>query len=164
MASGFGVINEGLHYRASRDWGERIGFSSEALPDINIRGIEFCGDFARQYESNHLPKPTTNASTQAQGLGRVVLINACSRFATNIEITPLRSNRLVFISVSSDGDSRPTEGASRATAQSIFLPIELPGNTRKAKLWPDHLNDHCPRRTKSCLTAAPSSATSFIDA
>ena len=25
---GFGVINEGLHYRASRDWGELIGFSN----------------------------------------------------------------------------------------------------------------------------------------
>ena len=26
VANGFGVINEGLHYRASRDWGELIGF------------------------------------------------------------------------------------------------------------------------------------------
>ena len=44
---GFGVINDGLHYRASRDWGELIGFSKEALAEINIRGIEFYKDFAR---------------------------------------------------------------------------------------------------------------------
>ena len=37
---GFGVINEGLHYRASRDWGALIGYSSQALEEINIRGIE----------------------------------------------------------------------------------------------------------------------------
>ena len=49
VANGFGVINEGLHYRASRDWGELIGYSREALEEINIRGIEFYKDFAREY-------------------------------------------------------------------------------------------------------------------
>ncbi len=55
VANGFGVINEGLHYRASRDWGELIGFSREALEEINIRGIEFYKDFAREYESPETP-------------------------------------------------------------------------------------------------------------
>lgn len=51
IANGFGVINEGLHYRASRDWGELIGFSRAALEEINIRGIEFYRDFVREYAS-----------------------------------------------------------------------------------------------------------------
>lgn len=55
VANKFGVINEGLHYRASRDWGELIGFSSEALEEINIRGIEFYKDFAREYDSPDTP-------------------------------------------------------------------------------------------------------------
>ena len=55
VANGFGVINEGLHYRASSDWGELIGFSREALEEINIRGIEFYRDFAREYESPETP-------------------------------------------------------------------------------------------------------------
>ena len=55
VANGFGVINEGLHYRASRDWGELIGFSREGLEEINIRGIEFYRDFAREYESPETP-------------------------------------------------------------------------------------------------------------
>lgn len=55
VANGFGVINEGLHYRASRDWGELTGFSKEALRDINIRGIEFYKDFAREYGSPETP-------------------------------------------------------------------------------------------------------------
>ena len=55
VANGFGVINEGLHYRASRDWGELIGFSKEALEDINIRGIEFYRELGREYDSPDTP-------------------------------------------------------------------------------------------------------------
>ena len=55
VLNGFGVINEGLHYRASRDWGELIGFSREGLEEINVRGIEFYKDFARQYGSADTP-------------------------------------------------------------------------------------------------------------
>ncbi|WP_417729463.1 homocysteine S-methyltransferase family protein [Roseovarius sp.] len=55
VANGFGVINEGLHYRASRDWGALIGFSREALEEINIRGIEFYRAFAREYETSEIP-------------------------------------------------------------------------------------------------------------
>ncbi|WP_413718901.1 homocysteine S-methyltransferase family protein [Silicimonas sp. MF1-12-2] len=55
VENGFGVINEGLHYRASRDWGELIGFSREGLEEINIRGIEFYKDFAREYASDDTP-------------------------------------------------------------------------------------------------------------
>jgi len=55
VANGFGVINEGLHYRASRDWGNLIGFSREALEEINIRGIELYRDIARKYQSPDTP-------------------------------------------------------------------------------------------------------------
>lgn len=55
VANGFGVINEGLHYRASRDWGELTGFSPAALEEINIRGIEFYKAFAREYARPGIP-------------------------------------------------------------------------------------------------------------
>jgi S-methylmethionine-dependent homocysteine/selenocysteine methylase len=55
VENGFGVINEGLHYRASRDWGELIGFSREALAEINVRGIEFYKELAREYQSDRTP-------------------------------------------------------------------------------------------------------------
>lgn len=53
--NGFGVINEGLHYRASRDWGELIGYSREGLEEINIRGIEFYKKFVREYDTPESP-------------------------------------------------------------------------------------------------------------
>ncbi len=52
---GFGVVNDGLHYRASRDWGDLIGFSREELTEINVRGIEFYKEFAREYHSDTTP-------------------------------------------------------------------------------------------------------------
>lgn len=55
VANGFGVINEGLHYRASRDWGDLTGYSREGLEEINIRGIDFYKDFAREYEGAGTP-------------------------------------------------------------------------------------------------------------
>ena len=55
VANGFGLISEGLHYRASRDWGDLIGLSREALEEINIRGIEFYRDIVRDYASPDTP-------------------------------------------------------------------------------------------------------------
>lgn len=55
VANGFGMINDGLHYRASRDWGDLIGFSRAALEEINIRGIEFYREIAKPYDSPETP-------------------------------------------------------------------------------------------------------------
>lgn len=55
VENGFGVINEGLHYRASRDWGALTGYSRDALEEINLRGVEFYRDFAREYASPQTP-------------------------------------------------------------------------------------------------------------
>ena len=55
VANGFGVISEGLHYRASRDWGDLTGYSREGLEEINIRGVEFYRDFVREYGSPETP-------------------------------------------------------------------------------------------------------------
>jgi homocysteine S-methyltransferase len=57
VENGFGAIMEGLHYRASRDWGELLGYSREGLAEINIRGIEFYKDLAREYETDAAPMP-----------------------------------------------------------------------------------------------------------
>lgn len=74
VANGFGVINEGLHYRASKDWGTLTGFSREALEEINIRGIEFYRDFAREYATDETPMIVSGAigpKGDAYNIGRV---------------------------------------------------------------------------------------------
>lgn len=74
VANGFGVINEGLHYRASRDWGDLTGYSREGLEEINIRGIEFYRDFAKEYESPETPMIVSGAigpKGDAYNVGRI---------------------------------------------------------------------------------------------
>lgn len=74
VANGFGVINEGLHYRASRDWGALTGYSREGLEEINLRGIEFYRDFAREYASDTTPMLVSGAigpKGDAYSIGRL---------------------------------------------------------------------------------------------
>ncbi len=74
VANGFGVINEGLHYRASRDWGALTGYSREGLEEINLRGIEFYRDFAREYVSDTTPMLVSGAigpKGDAYSIGRL---------------------------------------------------------------------------------------------
>ena len=47
---GFGVIVGGLDYRASPDWASLLGYSSEALSDMQLRAIDFLREVAGPYE------------------------------------------------------------------------------------------------------------------
>jgi S-methylmethionine-dependent homocysteine/selenocysteine methylase len=47
---GMGVLIGGLDYRASPDWGALLGYSREALADMQFRSIDFLRDVARPYE------------------------------------------------------------------------------------------------------------------
>jgi len=53
----FGILLEGIHYRASWDWGNLIGYSKESLKEINIRGVDFYRDLANEYECDSSPIP-----------------------------------------------------------------------------------------------------------
>lgn len=48
--AGFCVILNGLDYRASPDWGRRLGYSKEGLATMQFRSIDFLRDLAREYE------------------------------------------------------------------------------------------------------------------
>jgi S-methylmethionine-dependent homocysteine/selenocysteine methylase len=47
---GFGVVMGGFDYRASPDWGSLLGYSREALAEMQSRSIDFLRDVARPYE------------------------------------------------------------------------------------------------------------------
>lgn len=54
-SNGFGAIIDGIHYRASPDWGDLIGYSRDALRDVNRRGIELYREIAGRYETDETP-------------------------------------------------------------------------------------------------------------
>ena len=51
---GFGALMGGFDYRASPDWASLIGYSSEALEDLQLRAIEFLRELGEPYR-NDLP-------------------------------------------------------------------------------------------------------------
>jgi len=50
-----GLILESATWRASQDWGDRLGFSSDAMAKVNRRAIEMLGPIRDEYETPSLP-------------------------------------------------------------------------------------------------------------
>lgn len=54
-ANRVGFILEATTWRASSDWGEKLGYSAEALAAVNREGIELLTELRDEYESDDLP-------------------------------------------------------------------------------------------------------------
>ncbi len=52
---GIGLILESATWRASADWGKRLGYTSEALRDANRRAIRLLGEVQSEYETKQTP-------------------------------------------------------------------------------------------------------------
>lgn len=54
-----GMVLCGLHYRASRDWGELLGYSRESLADINRKCVDLLTALKQKYETADSPMPVS---------------------------------------------------------------------------------------------------------
>ncbi len=52
LEKGFGFILESPTWRASRDWGEKLGYSIADLKDMNCKAISFLEDLRKKNETN----------------------------------------------------------------------------------------------------------------
>jgi len=52
-----GHLLDGVHYRASPDWGALLGLSPQELADLNAKGIEIYADLSREYATEDTPIP-----------------------------------------------------------------------------------------------------------
>lgn len=52
---GAGLILESATWRSNPDWGVRLGYSSQALADLNRRAIQLLEDIREEYESERTP-------------------------------------------------------------------------------------------------------------
>ena len=50
-----GMILCGIHYRASRDWGELLGYTPSSLADINRKGVDLLQALKRENETDDTP-------------------------------------------------------------------------------------------------------------
>lgn len=126
VANGFGMINEGLHYRASRDWGELIGFSREALAEINIRGIEFYREIAREYASPETPMLVSGAigpRGDAYNVGRTPDAAEAEDYHSE-QILTFRTAGADLVTAMTFSSVEETIGVARA-AKSAELPVVI---------------------------------------
>ncbi len=49
--NGVGIVLDTPTWRASPDWGARLGYDSDAIRDINVRSVEFIGSLAAEHPS-----------------------------------------------------------------------------------------------------------------
>jgi S-methylmethionine-dependent homocysteine/selenocysteine methylase len=52
---GTGVILESATWRASRDWGEKLGYSADSLSEANRRAVWLLEEVRTEYETHHTP-------------------------------------------------------------------------------------------------------------
>jgi S-methylmethionine-dependent homocysteine/selenocysteine methylase len=52
---GVGFIFESPTWRASRDWGSKLGYSDEAMADVNRRSIALAGEIQKEFEGQKRP-------------------------------------------------------------------------------------------------------------
>lgn len=50
-----GLILESATWRASKDWGARLGYTSKDLADVNRKAIDMLVDIRKEYESDRIP-------------------------------------------------------------------------------------------------------------
>ena len=124
---GFGVLVEGgLHYRASRDWGELLGYSREALKEINFRGVEFHRDLANEYETDGNPMPigaVIGPRGDAYEVGRTPDTAEAEDYHSE-QIETLKEAGVDFVTAASLSGIGEAIGMTRA-AKALDLPIVL---------------------------------------
>ncbi len=123
---GFGVLVEGLHYRASRDWGELLGYSREGLREINFRGVDFYRDLANEYEADENPMPlggVIGPRGDAYDVGRTPDSAEAEDYHSE-QIETLKEAGVDFITAATLSSIEEATGMARA-AKALDMPIVL---------------------------------------
>src|SRR3546814_20180986 len=92
---GFGFLLSGLDYRASPDWGAKLGYSATALADANIAAIAFLQEIADDYRDqipNLLIGGILGPRGHAYGLNRAKTAESAEAYtAVHLETTKRRT-------------------------------------------------------------------------
>jgi S-methylmethionine-dependent homocysteine/selenocysteine methylase len=128
VAAEFGLsfMLTGLDYRASPDWGKKLGYSSQALADANIAAIEFLRDIASGYREQiphlligGLLGPRGDAYSLNQ---KITAVSAEDYHAVQLET--LKSAGVDFACAATFNNVAESIGAARAAAK-IGVPLSV---------------------------------------
>jgi len=118
-ANGFAAMLSGLDYRASPDWGDKLGYSRQGLADVLEQSIGFLRDVARPYEgqvSKILIGGMVGPRGDAYSLNRTITADEAETYHS-FQIDTLMGAGVDFISAVTFNNVQEAVGVSRAAAR-----------------------------------------------
>jgi S-methylmethionine-dependent homocysteine/selenocysteine methylase len=121
-----GAVLDGVHYRSSRDWGELLGYSPDALAEIVTRGIEFYRDLAREFETPDSPMPVSGVvgpRGDAYDIGRIMAADEAEDYHCE-QIATMKAAGADFVTALTFSQVDEAIGVTRA-AMAYDIPVVI---------------------------------------
>lgn len=128
VAAEFGLsfLLSGLDYRASPDWGAKLGYSPQALADANIGAIEFLREIADSYR-NQIPRLLIGGILgprgDAYGLNRGITADSAEDYHA-VQLETLKTSRVDFACAMTFNNVAEAVGAARAASR-VGVPLSV---------------------------------------
>ena len=123
---GTGFLLSGLDYRASPDWGAKLGYSAAALADANIAAIEFLQEIAKEYRTQ-IPQlfigGILGPRGDAYGLNSEITAESAEEYHS-VQLETLKRSNVDFAGAATFNNIPEAVGAARAAAR-IGLPLSV---------------------------------------
>lgn len=123
---GLSFLLTGLDYRASPDWGNKLGYSAQGLADANIAAIEFLRDIAKDYKSR-IPRLLIGGILGPRGDAYNLNADITAESAEDyhaVQLDTLKTAGVDFVSAQTFNNVPEAVGAARAAA-SIGVPLSI---------------------------------------
>ena len=140
-ANGFSVLIGGLDYRASPDWGAKLGYSREALADMQFRCVDFLRQVAEPFQ-RQIPAVLISGIIGPRGdaysINRTITIDASEDYHS-VQLDTLARAGVDFVTAMTFNSVPEAVGIARAAAR-VNLPLgicfTLDGSTSRLKSGP----------------------------
>jgi len=123
---GFSFLLSGLDYRASPDWGSKLGYSAAALAEANLACIEFLRDVAKPYEGQ-IPRLLIGGILGPRGdaysLNKEITVESAEDYHA-IQLDTLKRANVDFACAMTFNNVPESVGAARAAAK-IGVPLSI---------------------------------------
>lgn len=124
--AGFSVLMGGLDYRASPDWGAKLGYSPESLDDAQVRCIDFLREVAEPFRAripSILISGVTGPRGDAYSLNRDITAESAEEYHLVQQKTLARAG-VDFVSAMTFNSVPEAVGIARAAAR-VNLPLGI---------------------------------------
>jgi len=125
---GFSFLLTGLDYRASPDWGAKLGYSPSGLAEANIAAIELLRDIAKGYRRqipNLLIGGILGPRGDAYSLNKEITVDSAEDYHA-IQLETLKKADVDFVSALTFNNIAEAVGAARAAAKlGLSLSVSL---------------------------------------